>query len=188
MWVFSAKKHFILWVSFLRVFTYTESNVSQRQCVTCQSNYFASPVINQDMIGTNRSVTAIGDHCDNVNVLTRHPATQVPPVSRGWIRASERRLSFIFILVTVFIQTCNNIWPLSAWSPASPVNVTLPETDTQWCQMSDVRQGERGLTQSLERQVWLRIWGVIVVTFLLCHLWCVPGLSHNSVRDLWQRD
>ena len=138
LWVFSAKKHFILWVSFLRVFTYTESNVSQRQCVTCQSNYFASPVINQDMIGTNRSVTAIGDHCDNVNVLTRHPATQVLPVSRGWIRASERRLSFIFILVTVFIQTSIFGHSLCGHQPAQWMSRSLRRMPSDVrCQMSD---------------------------------------------------
>ena len=107
------------------------------------------------------------------------------PTSLAWVDQSFRAEAEFYIYLSHSFYSDINIWPLSVWSPASPVNVTLPETDAQWCQMSD---RERGLTQSLERQVWLRIWGVIVVTFLLCHLWCVPGLSHNSVRDLWRRD
>ena len=57
-------------------------------CVTQIICPFSVRAINQDMIGTNRSVTAISDHPDTVNVLTRQPPNSNSHAS-GWSRSGQ---------------------------------------------------------------------------------------------------
>ena len=76
---------------------------------------FCVRAINQDMIGTNRSVTAISDHHDIVNVLTRQPPNfqQFPTVTlvggASKLRGSEKNeLSLSFIFSPGTMERCNN--------------------------------------------------------------------------------
>ena len=82
----------------------TSDNVRCVTAIICQLSVAA---INQDMIGTNGSVTAISDHPDTV--LTRHsPSFQQ---SRSWVEQGKeekelRSLSIIFCSATM--EQCNN--------------------------------------------------------------------------------
>lgn len=77
-------------------------------CVTQIICPFSVRAINQDMIGTNRSVTAISDHPDTVNVLTRQPPNSNSHAS-GWSRDLEKKeLSLSFISGPGTMERCNN--------------------------------------------------------------------------------